>query len=194
MSEEEIFKILKKLNTPSKIQDFLNTLKHNKGDCVFSPKYSILRRKAHCLEGALIAHTCFILNKKKSFLIDIKSRKEDLDHVVVVFKENGFWGAVSKTSYPVLRFRDPVFKSIRELIMSYFPEFFLENGKKTMISYSRPFSLLKRKDNWQTTKEDLYEIGWELDILKHFSIAPHKTLSKLRLADREEMERVFRKR
>lgn len=191
MTDKEFFKFLKKLNTPAKIQDFLNTLENNKADTVFSPKVSIENKTAHCLEGALIAHTCFILNKKESFLLDIKSKRNDLDHVITVFKEDGLYGAISKTSYPVLKYRDPIFKNIRELAMSYFSEYFLENGEKTMLSYSAPFSLEKRKNFWITTNEDLYEIGWEIDNIKHFEIAPKKAMQKLRKADKDEIFRVF---
>ncbi len=191
MTDKEFFKFLKKLNTPTKIQDFLNTLDENKTDDIFSPKKSIENKKVHCLEGALIAHACFILNKKESFLLDIKSKRNDLDHVITVFKENGLYGAISKTSYPVLKYRDPIFKNIRELAMSYFSEYFLENGEKTMLSYSAPFSLEKRKNSWMTTNEDLYEIGWEIDNIKHFEIAPKKAMQKLRKADKDEIFRVF---
>lgn len=191
MTDEEFFKFLKKLNSPTKIQDFLNTLENNKADTVFSPKVSIENKTAHCLEGALIAHACFILNKKESFLLDIKSKRNDLDHVIAVFKEGGLYGAISKTSYPVLKYRDPIFKNIRELAMSYFSEYFLENGEKTMLSYSAPFSLEKRKNSWITTNEDLYEIGWEIDNIKHFEIAPKKAMQKLRKADKDEIFGVF---
>lgn len=194
MTDKEFFVFLKKLNTPTKIQDFLNTLKNNKKDTVLSPKLSIERNIAHCLEGALIAHAAFILNKKKSFLLDIRSKRYDLDHVITVFEEDGLWGAISKTSYPVLRFRDPVFKSARELVMSYFPEYFLEDGEKTMLDYSAPFTLQKRNRDWITTKEDLYEIGWEIDNIKHFDIAPKKALKRLRKADKDEVQRVFSKK
>lgn len=193
MTDKEFLRFLKKLNTPKKIQDFLNTLENNKADTVFSPKKSIENKTAHCLEGALIAHACFILNKKESFLLDIKAKRNDLDHVVAVFKEGGLYGAISKTSYSVLKFRDPVFKNARELVMSYFSEYFLENGEKTMLSYSSPFSLKKRNISWITTNEDLYEIGWEIDNVKHFEIAPQKVMKKLRKADADEVSRVFEK-
>lgn len=193
MTDKEFLRFLKKLNTPKKIQDFLNTLENNKADTVFSPKKSIENKTAHCLEGALIAHACFILNKKESFLLDIKAKRNDLDHVVAVFKEGGLYGAISKTSYSVLKFRDPVFKNARELVMSYFSEYFLENGEKTMLSYSSPFSLKKRNRSWIATNEDLYEIGWEIDNVKHFEIAPQKVMKKLRKADADEVSRVFEK-
>jgi len=141
MTDKEFFIFLKKLNTPTKIQDFLNSLENNKKDTIFSPKLAVLNKKAHCMEGALIAHCAFILNNKKSFLLDIRSKKKDLDHIVTLFREDGLWGAISKTSYPVLKFRDPVFKNVRELVMSYFSEYFLEDGEKTMLDFSTPFSL-----------------------------------------------------
>lgn len=193
MNEEEFFKFIKKLNTPTKIQDFLNTLKNNKTDNISSPKKAIKSKKAHCLEGALIAYAALTMNNKKVYLMDIRAKNYDLDHVVALFKENGLWGAISKTSYPVLRYRDPVFKTPRELAMSYFSEYFLEDGEKTMRSFSTLFSINGRGNKWMTTDDDLYEIGWEIDNIKHFDIAPVESIKKLRKADKEERERVFKK-
>lgn len=194
MTDKEFFKFIKKLNTPKKVQDFLDTLGVNKKDTVSSPRVCILNKKAHCLEGALLAHSAFMACGRESYLLDIKSKREDLDHVVVLFKEKDFWGAISKTSYPVLRFRDPVFKNPRELAMSYFSEYFLEDGRKTMLSFSRLFSLKNRSKNWMTTNEDLYEIGWEIDNIKHFRVAPLKNLRFLRRAHPIERVRVFGKK
>src|ERR1700733_9427348 len=130
-------KTLKKLSTPAKIQDFLNSLPFNfekKGETCRSPKASIEADTAHCFEGALIAAAALSLRGQKPLLLDLKASGKDMDHVVALFKRDGKWGAISKTNHAVLRYREPVYASVRELAMSYFHEYFLPSGVKTLRS------------------------------------------------------------
>ena len=99
--------------------------------------------KAHCMEGALLAAAILEFHGHKPLLLDLRSTSEDLDHVVALFKQNGYWGAISKTNHVVLRYREPIYGSVRELAMSYFHEYFLDNGKKTLREYSVPVDLGK---------------------------------------------------
>src|SRR3989344_1742309 len=125
LNEKEV-KMLKALNTPRKIQDFLNKIPINfeeKGDTCFSPKMVLKKWKAHCIEGAMLAAVALRLNGKKPLVVDLTSVPEDFDHVICVFKEDGCWGAISKTNHAVLRYREPVYKNIRELVMSFFHEY-----------------------------------------------------------------------
>ena len=105
---------------------------------------------------------------------------------MALFKKGKRWGAISKTNHGVLRYREPIYASVRELALSYFHEYFLPNGRKTLISYSRPFNLNKYGTSWITSEEDLYEIGYDLDQSPHFEIVP-KGL-KLRRADPIEVK------
>ena len=182
------FSVFKKLNSPSKIQDFINKIPINfepEGETCSSPLMVLKNKKAHCMEGAVLAAACFWHNGERPLLLDLKTYKDD-DHVVALFKRNGYWGAVSKTNHAVLRYRDPVFKTIRELALSYFNEYFLDSGVKTMRSYSSPFSLFKYDDDWLVSEKHIWRIPEELDDSRHFKIFPAGT--RLRLADPIEIE------
>lgn len=173
--------IFKKLNTPAKIQDFLDGVPFNferdfeEGETYHSPREALKVGKAHCFEGAVFAAAALYFHGRKALLLDLKvsDLKKDADHTVTLFKENNLWGAISKTNHAVLRWRDPIYKTVRELTLSYFHEYFLDNGKKTLISYSAPFDIVKKFGvNWIIAQEDLDEIASTLDQSKHFPIYP----------------------
>ena len=104
-------------------------------------------------------------------MVDLTTVDRDYDHVLAVFKKNNKWGAITKTNHAVLRYRDPVYKSIRELVMSYFNEYFLDDGKKTLRSYTLPVNLSRfDKFGWMTSEEDVWYIPEYLAEEKHFSI------------------------
>ena len=116
LNEKEM-KILKKLNTPKKIQDFLDKIPINfeedgKDTCM-SPRVVLRKGKAHCIEGAIFAALCLKLNGEKPLLVDLTATPKDFDDVICVFQRNGFWGSISKTNHAVLRYREPIYKSIR---------------------------------------------------------------------------------
>ena len=126
----------------------------------------------------------------KPLLVDLRSVKPaDDDHVVAVFKQFGCFGAISKTNHAVLRYREPIYKSIRELALSYFHEYFLKNGQKTLREYSEVFDL-SRFDylDWRTSAENLFEIPHALDKIKHYKILNPAQIKNLRRADRIEIK------
>lgn len=183
--------LLKKLNSPKKIQDFLNSISFNfekSGETIMSPRNVLKEKKAHCLEGALLAAAAFWVNGEKPLLMDIKTTADDFEHVVALFKKFGRWGAISKTNHVVLRYREPVYKTPRELAMSYFHEYFLQSGKKTMRSFSKPFNLSKLGDYWLTSEEDLWEISEKLDKVPHENILSKEMVQFLRKADKIEIK------
>ncbi len=168
-------KLFKKLRSPVVIQNYLNTLAYNfesGGETCRSPREVIKHQKAHCLEGAYLAAAVLWYHGEKPLLLDLRSTKHDLDHVVALFKRNGCWGAISKTNHAVLRYREPIYRTIRELALSYFHEYFLNDGEKTMREYSKPFSLVSFGESWITTDEHLWEIGAALDDSPHFPVLP----------------------
>ncbi|MFA6463510.1 MAG: hypothetical protein WCV55_00715 [Candidatus Paceibacterota bacterium] len=181
---------LKKLSSPSKIQDYLNTLPFNfekKGETYMSPRRVLMQKKAHCFEGALLASLALWLQGSEPLILDLKTTPDDQDHVVALYKKNGYWGAVSKTNHAVLRFRDPIYKNIRELALSYFHEYFLnKNGKKTLISYSKPFNLKKFGTSWLTDEKELWHLVEALDNSPHFPIVPKINKKFIRKADKIE--------
>ncbi len=184
--------IFKKLDTPAKIQNYLNALPFNfevGGATLASPRRVLATRRAHCLEGALFAATALAYHGEKPLLLDLRSSKKDFDHVVALFQKNRKWGAISKTNHAVLRYREPVYKNIRELAMSYFHEYFLHDGTKTLESFStKPFNLSKYGKSWMTTSEDLWQIGADIDDAPHTNILEKNEIKNLRKADKIEIE------
>lgn len=188
-------KLIKKLNTPQKIQDFLDALPFNfeeKGETYHSPLNILRLRKAHCFEAAALAAAIIQINKiGRPLLLDLKVQdlKNDADHVIALFKINGLWGAISKTNHSVLRWRDPVYRNIHELAMSYFHEYFLPTGKKNMISYSLPFDISKKFGmDWITHSHDLDHVALALDKTKHRQIFNSKQKKYLRNASEIEIK------
>ncbi|MDP3778595.1 MAG: hypothetical protein Q8R30_00925 [bacterium] len=191
MSNIKEFAVFKKLTTPSKIQDFLDALPVNfeeQGDTCASPLTVLQKNKAHCIEGAMVAAAAFWYHGQTPFLMDLKTTPDDFDHVVTLFKEDNHWGALSKTNHAVLRYRDPIYRTIRELAMSYFNEYFLDSGKKTLRSYSAPFNLLEYDNEWLTSDQDLWGISEGLDTVPHFEIIKKDAIKRLRLAHPLEIE------
>lgn len=178
---KEELALLKKLSDPDKIQDFLDTLDYNPAYECRSPRWVIKRRKAHCFEGAILAAAALNNLGYKPLLIDMKAWNDD-DHVIAIFRVDGYWGAVAKSNFTTLRFREPVYRSVRELIMSYFDFFFNTLGEKTLRSYSLPLDLgIFDNRNWRTTDEDLEYIGDRIESLHHFDVVTPKMIKSLYL-------------
>lgn len=183
-------KIFEKYNTPIKIQNFLDTLKANfelKGETCSSPRFTLKRGSAHCIEAAFLAAAMLKYHSHPPLLLDLKASRHDFDHVVVLFKVRGLWGAISKSNHVVLRFRDPVYKTVRELAMSYFHEYTDDLGRKTLRSFSKPFNLNQFDDAWITADFDLWDIAEHLNKTKHYPVASLLTLKNLRKADKMEI-------
>ena len=184
--------ILKKLNTPIKIQNFLDKMPINfekDGETYMSPRRALRENKVHCFEGALIAALALWVNGEEPLLLDLKAVPSDVDHVVALYKKNGYWGAISKTNHAALRFRDPVYKSVRELAMSYFHEYFVnETGKKTLRSFAGPINLKKYAIDWATSEENLDTLVEKIDFQKHTPLFPKENLKYIRKADQMEIK------
>ena len=186
-------KLFKKLNSPQKIQDFLNTLKFNfekNGETCLSPRFVLKTKKAHCMEGAMLAAAILEFHGHKPLVMDLRSVKpHDDDHVVAVFEQFGCFGAISKTNHAVLRYREPIYKTIRELALSYFHEYFLNNGKKTLREYSDLLDLnYFNKLDWRVANANLFKIPHYLDKIKHNKILSDQQRRNLRKADDIEIE------
>lgn len=176
-----------RLSTPRKVQDCLDLLPMNfelRGETYMSPRRVIASKTAHCFEGALLAAAAFAYHGHEPLLLDLKTHPEDDDHVVTLFQISGLWGAISKTNHAVLRYRDPVYATPRELAMSYFHEYFLNrNGRKTLRSYSKPFDLRRYTPaQWVTAPEELQWLVNAVDDSKHFPTVPQENLKVLRPA------------
>src|SRR6185295_1279745 len=119
---------LKRLRTGRAIQDFLDTIPINmerRRETCSSPAVTLRRGSAHCLEGALVAALALWMHGQAPLLMDLKTTADDVDHIVTLFRKDGFWGGITKTNHAVLRYREPMFRDLRELAASYFHEYSL---------------------------------------------------------------------
>lgn len=191
LTKEEI-KLFKKLNSPSKIQDFINSINVNfeeNGDSCYSPRMVLKENKCHCIEAAILAALILRVNGFKPLIVDLTANNQDFDHVFAVFKIDGKWGAISKSNHVTLRYREPVYGSIKELVMSYFNEYYNDKGKKTLRSYSNPINLSKfDRIEWMTRDDELWEIANYLAEVKHVNLLTRKQIKRLRKADKIEMD------
>ena len=183
-----------RLNSPRKIQDFLDAVPANferGGPTHMSPRRMLKERVAHCTEGALYAVACLAYHGREAFLLDLRALPADQDHVVALFREKRLWGAISKTNHPILRWRDPIYRSPRELVMSYAHEYFLRNGRKSLLAYSRPFRVTRyAPERWVVAPENLDWLIEALDNSPHLPLAPPAALHARRPASRLERRAV----
>ena len=187
-------RVLRGLSTPIKVQDFLDRLPMNwekNGDTHMSPRRVLREKKAHCIEGALLAATALWLAGEPPLIMNLSPRlgKSDDDHVVALYKRNGFWGAISKTNHATIRFRDPLYRTPRELALSYFHEWFLNStGEKVLECYSKPLDLRKFGTDWLTAEKDLWHIADALSERKHYFLIPKGNWRYVRRADAMELK------
>ncbi len=185
--------LLKTLDTPQKIQDYLDTMPPNfepNGDECRSPLTAMRTNTAHCIEAAMFGAMVLHLHGHKALLVDLTANTKDDDHVLAVFKKNGLWGAIAKSNHYCNGYRDPVYKSIRELVMSYFHEYLNYAGEKTLRSYAGPLDLSKYdKQHWMTSSKDVWVIPKALVALPHKRLFTRNQERYLRHAD-EFLRRV----
>jgi hypothetical protein len=167
------FAILRRLNTPQKIQAFVYGLQQNfeLGGDTCRPVRQVLRdRSAHCIEGAMLAAAALWVHGEPPLIMDMRAVR-DFDHVVAVFRRRGRWGAISKTNGIGLRWRDPVYGSLRELAMSYFHEYTNRRDHKTLREFSVPYDLRRVKPEiWVTGEKNAWAVAETLDELRHFPL------------------------
>ncbi len=180
-TKDEI-RFLKTMSDPDKIQGFLDSIDYNPNYECRSPRWVIKKKSAHCFEGALFSAAALQFIGYQPLIVDMKAFNDD-DHVIAVFKEGKYWGAVAKSNFTTLRYREPVYKSLRELIMSYFDFYFNIVGDKSLRSYSLPLDLtIYNTRQWTTTDEDLEYIGDKLEIMRHFPVVDKKMIRNLKVA------------
>jgi hypothetical protein len=166
-------KLLRGLSSPEKLQRYLDDLPYNKeeeGETCRSPRLVIEYNTAHCFEGALLAAAALRANGRPPLILDLESVRDD-DHVIALYRTNGCWGAIGKSNYAGLRFRSPVYRTLRELALSYFEHYYNLKGEKTLRAYSRPVNLARfDRINWMASKEPLWAIPEYLCTIKHTPI------------------------
>ncbi len=186
-------KIFRRLTSPAKIQRFLDDeIGYNKepdGDTCYSPRRVLRERVAHCMEGALVAALALRRLGYPPLVVDLEAVR-DSDHVLAVYRLDGHWGAVAQSDYSGLRSREPVYATIRELVMSYFEHYFNPAGEKTLRAYSRPVNLSRfdRRLEWMTTFDEVWAIPEYLCEIPHTSILTKAVERRLARMDRRLYE------
>ncbi len=165
---------LARLTTPARIQAFVNAIPANHelgGETVHSVRSVLRRREAHCIEGALLAACALWIQGEPPLVIHLDCAATDYPHVIAVFRRGYYVGAISKSNGAWLRFREPVYRSVRELAMSYFHEYFDRAGAKTLRSYTRPFDLRALDPAcWVTERGSCWSLHDRLAALHHYPL------------------------
>jgi hypothetical protein len=162
---------LRRLSSPEKIQWFLDCEigynKEKEGPTCRSPRRVLRDRVAQCLEGALFGAAALRVQGFAPLLLDLEAVRDD-DHELAIYRVRGHWGAIAKSNFAGLRFREPVYRSLRELVMSYFEHYYNDSGEKTLRAYSRPVNLSRfDRIGWMTAEQDLWEISDYLCGIRH---------------------------
>lgn len=179
--------VFRKLKQPERIQRFLDDLPYNKekhGATCLSPRGVLRERTAHCMEGALLGAAALRMLGHPPLLLDLEA-VQDTDHVLAIFRSHGCWGAVAKSNFSGIRFREPVYRTLRELAISYFDHYYNLRGEKTLRGFSRPVNL-RRFDHrgWMTAAEDVWYIPEYLCEVSHTPLLSAKQIRGLARMDR----------
>ena len=168
------FLLLRRLSTPQKIQSYLNSIPINhelRGETIHSVRSVLRHRCAHCIEGAMFAACALWVHGEPPLVMHLDCSLSDYPHVLALFRRGSHWGALSKTNGAVLRYRDPIYRSLRELALSYFHEYTDRTGSKTLRSYSAAFDLRRIDPKlWVTNGNDCQEIEDLLAGLRHYRL------------------------
>jgi len=172
-------KIFQKLTTPHKIQSYLDGIKYSEDPIYRTPRSVIRDQKAHCFDGALFAACALWCIGHPPLLLDLRAVEDD-DHVIAIFKQQGAYGALAKSNFVGLRYREPMYRTLRELCLTYFENYYNLAKKKTLRSYSRPLDLRASCfQGWPTHEAPLEMIATRLDALPHYSLLSSKMVGQL---------------
>lgn len=175
---------LETLRSPIKIQTFLDTLPYSTEHIYRSPLRVLRDRIAHCFDGALFAAAAFRRLGYPPLILEMVPNDRDDDHLLAIYKNDGHWGAVSKSNFVGLRFREPIYRNLRELVLSYFEQYYNVAYEKTLRSYSLPLDLkVFDKFHWMTRDESLERIAKRLDKIRKIPILTPSMISNLSLVD-----------
>jgi hypothetical protein len=176
---------LRSLKDPHGIQQFLNRHPYHLADTAWSPRRVLREDTSHCFEGALFAAAALRVNGYPPLIIDLEA-EHDTDHVIAVYKQRGRWGAIANSNYTGCRYREPVYRTLRELVMSYFDVYFNQRRERTLRTFSNPVNLARfDRLNWMTTDQPLWFIAEYLFTIRHFRLLQSEMAKRLhRLDDR----------
>jgi hypothetical protein len=162
---------MSRLNSPNQIQAFLDELSYSTEKIYRCPLRVLREQKAHCFDGAVFAGLGLGRLGYPPFILELLPNERDDDHLIAPYKRDGYWGAVAKSNFVGLRFREPVYRTLRELVLSYFEQYYNVKGEKTLRGYTRPLNLTDFNPlGWMVKDDALEEIANRLDRIQRFSI------------------------
>lgn len=181
-------KILDGLASPDKIQSFLNTIPYSDDKFYRCPLRVLRERKAHCFDGGLFAAMALHLIGCPPLILELIPNARDDDHILALFKRNDHWGAVAQSNFTGLRYREPVYRNLRELVMSYFEDFFNSAREKTLVGYRGPINLkvFDRLD-WMSSDEGLERLSIDMDRYRDRRIITNDMAAGLSLLDERSL-------
>jgi len=176
---------LRNLKDPHGIQRFLDAQPYHLADTAWSPRRVLRENTSHCFEGALFGAAALRVNGYPPLIIDLEA-EHDTDHVIAVYKQHGHWGAIAKSNYTGCRYREPVYRTLRELALSYFDVYFNMRRERTLRTFSNPVNLARfDRLGWMTTDKQLWFIAEYLFTIRHFQLLKPAMAKRLhRLDDR----------
>lgn len=184
-------KVFAKLTTPWKIQAFLDATPYSTDEWYRSPRRVISDGVAHCVDGALMACAALRRIGFPPLMIDLEAVRDD-EHVVAVYRVNGFWGAVAKSNCTGLRYREPIHRTLRELVMTYFDVYFNTLGERTLRGYGLPVDLSTLDHlHWETREEGLKEVIDRVDKARHFRLMSDEQVAALNPMDERSVKAGF---
>ena len=187
LSPENV-RTLRALKTPARIQKFVDALQYQYADTAWSPQRVLRERKGHCLEGALLAAAALRVNGYLPLLMDLEAVHDD-DHVLAIYRDGGLWGSIAKSNFAGLRFRAPIYRTLRELALSYFENYYNLRGERTLRAYSIPVNLSRLDGrHWMTSEDDVWCVPELLINARHYALFPDETARALPRLDRRSFE------
>ncbi len=173
----------RRLKTPHGIQQALDAMPYHLADTAWSPRRVLRENTSHCYEGALFAAAALRLNGYPPLILDLEA-EHDTDHVIAVYQVDGYWGALAKSNYTGCRYREPVYRTLRELALSYFDTYFNLRGERTLRTFSRPVQM-QRFDplHWMTSEEPVWFVAEYLLTISHTSLVTPKQAKRLHRLD-----------
>jgi len=179
---------LRSLRTPHGIQRFLDDLPYHLADTAWSPRRVLRERTAHCFEGAIFAAAALRANGYPPLIFDLEA-EQDTDHVIAIYRARGHWGALAKSNYSGCRYREPVYRTLRELALSYFDVYFNLRGDRSLRTYSRPVNL-RRFDQyeWMTTEQPIWFIANYLFDVHHYRLITPAMAKNLHRLDKRSYQ------
>lgn len=180
---------MSKLNSPNKIQAFLDAIPYSSESIYRCPLQVLRDRVANCFDGALFAAAALRQIGFPPLILDMIPDSRDDDHVLALYKQDGHWGAIAKSNFVGLRFREPIHRNLRELVLSYFDQYYNIKREKTLRGYTLPLNLKTfDKFDWMVSDKSMERIAQRLDEIRRFFLLTPKMIAGLSTVD----ERLYK--